>query len=154
MQVDSATSRGCGICPDTLQGARTFRAMPEELPCGTDFGACDVVHCPPDSEGIVWLLISREPRPDFGYWPGRRVLAGLDAVAWPLAAVVVGAVSPLNLGVFGAVLMVVAATIGARRLYRALWVNRRYQFTTWLWGKRLAALLLVGLLLKLALQFT
>jgi hypothetical protein len=63
-----------------------------------------------------------------------------------------GAVSPLNLGVFGAVLMVVAATIGARRLYRALWVNQRYQFTTWVWGKRLAALLLVGLLFKLALQ--
>jgi hypothetical protein len=26
-----------GIC-EHLQGARTFRAMPEELPCGTDFG--------------------------------------------------------------------------------------------------------------------
>jgi hypothetical protein len=102
----------------------------------------------------VWLLISREARPDFGYWPGRRVLAGLDAVAWPTAAVVVGGVSPLNPGVFGAVLMVFAATIGARRLYRALWVNQRYQFTTWVWGKRLVVLLSTGLLLKLALQVT
>jgi hypothetical protein len=111
-----------------------------------------VIHCPPDSEDIVWLLISREPRPDFGYWPGRRVLAGLDAVAWPFAAVVLGAVSPLNLGVFGAILTVAAATIGARRLHRALWVNQRYQFTTWVWGKRLVVLLSVGLLLKVVLH--
>ena len=27
------------------------------------------------------LLISREPRSDFAYWPGRRVLAPLDALA-------------------------------------------------------------------------
>jgi hypothetical protein len=102
----------------------------------------------------VFLLIYREPRADFAYWPGRRVLAGLDALAWPFAAVVVGTVSPLNPGVFGAVLMVVAATTGARRLYRALWVNQRYQFTTWVWGKRLVVLLSIGLLLKLALQVT
>ena len=132
-------------CQDVQGCARRVTVRDELWPC-------DVIHCPPDSEGIVLLLIPREPRPDFGYWPGRRALASLDAVAWPLAAVLVGAVSPLNLGVLGAVLMVVAATIGARRLYRALWVNQRYQFTTWVWGKRLVLLLSVGLLLKVALR--
>ena len=98
------------------------------------------------------LLISREPRPDFGHWPGRRVLAALDALAWPSAAVAVVAAGPLKVGAFGAVVMVIAACLGAQRLYRALWMNQRYRFTTWIWGKRLVALLLVGLLLKLALQ--
>ena len=32
--------------------------------------------------------------------------------------------------------------------------NERYRFTTWVWGKRLAALLFVGVLLKLAQQIS
>jgi hypothetical protein len=102
----------------------------------------------------VFLLISREPRPEFAYWPGRRVLAALDAVAWPSAVAAIVAASPLNDGAFGAVAIAVAACFGAQRLYRALWMNLRYRFTTWVWGKRLGALLFVGLLLKLALQVT
>jgi hypothetical protein len=50
------------------------------------------------------------------------------------------------------VVIAVAAFAGVRRLHRALWVNQRYRFTTWVWGKRLAVLLLVGLLLKVGLQ--
>jgi hypothetical protein len=111
-----------------------------------------VIHCPPDSEVKVFVLISRKPRPDFASWPGRRVLAVLDAVAWPVAVLVVVATSPINAGALGAVLIVIAAFAGVCRLCRALWRNERYRFTTWVWGKRLAALLLVGLLLKLALQ--
>ena len=115
---------------------------------------CDVLHCPFDSEVNVFLLISREPRPEFAYWPGRRVLAALDAMVWPSAVAVIVAASPLNVGAFGAVVIVVAAYFGAQRLYRALWMNQRYRFTTWVWGKRLGALLLLGLLLKVALQVT
>ena len=32
----------------------------------------------------MWLLVAREPRPDAPDWPGRRLLAAIDAVAWPL----------------------------------------------------------------------
>ena len=32
----------------------------------------------------MWLLVAREPRPDAPDWPGRRLLAAVDAVAWPL----------------------------------------------------------------------
>ena len=32
----------------------------------------------------MWLLVAREPRPDAPEWPGRRLLAAVDAVAWPL----------------------------------------------------------------------
>jgi hypothetical protein len=100
----------------------------------------------------VFLLIPREPRPDFALWSGRRLLAALDALVWPSAAVAVVAAVPLKVGAFGAVVIVIATHLGVRRLYRALWMNHRYRFTTWTWGKRLAELLLLGLLLKLALH--
>ena len=99
----------------------------------------------------MFLLISREPHPDFAYWPGRRVLAALDALAWPATAAVVVVASPLNVGAFGAAMFVVAAYLGVRRFCRALLMN---QVTTWVWGKRLVALLSIGLLLKLALHVT
>jgi hypothetical protein len=113
-----------------------------------------VVNCPSDSEVTLFLLISREPRPDFAHWPGRRVLAALDALAWPLAAVAVVAAVPFEAGAFGAVVTVIAAYLGVQRLHRALWMNQRYRFTTWVWGKRLVAILLFGLLLQLALHVT
>ena len=37
------------------------------------------------------------------------------------------------------------------RLYRAIWSNHRYWFTTWRWGRIVAALLLMGEALKFAL---
>jgi hypothetical protein len=51
-------------------------------------------------------------------------------------------------------MFVVAAYLGVRRFCRALWMNQRYQVTTWVWGKRLVALLSIGLQLKLALHVT
>jgi hypothetical protein len=62
--------------------------------------------------------------------------------------------NPLNVGAFGAAMFVVAAYLGVRRFCRALWMNQRYQVTTWVWGKRLVALLSIGLQLKLALHVT
>ena len=38
----------------------------------------------------MWLLVAREPRPDAPDWPGRRLLAAVDAVAWPLLWVLLG----------------------------------------------------------------
>ena len=31
----------------------------------------------------MWLLVAREPRPDAPEWPGRRLLAAVDAVMSP-----------------------------------------------------------------------
>jgi len=36
------------------------------------------------------------------------------------------------------------------RLHRALWNNHRYRFTTWRWGRAVAALLVLGFAMKLA----
>jgi hypothetical protein len=41
-----------------------------------------------------------------------------------------------------------ALTLGLGRLHRAIWLNQRYWFTTWRWGKVMAAMLLIGAVLK------
>ena len=99
----------------------------------------------------MWLVIAREPRPDAPYWPGRRYLAALDAALWPLLWVLVFRQAPEPVGLVGPVVAGVSALCAVRRLHRALWVNHRYSFTTWRWGRVVAALLLMGLVLKLAL---
>jgi hypothetical protein len=38
------------------------------------------------------------------------------------------------------------------RLHRALWVNHRYWFTTWRWGKVLASMMVIGAVLKLSMS--
>lgn len=95
------------------------------------------------------MLIAREPRPDAGYWPGRRWLAAVDAVIWPLLWIALIRQLPPESGVVGAVGIAVAVLCCVGRLYRALWVNERYWFTTWRWGRVVAALLLVGAVLKM-----
>ena len=99
----------------------------------------------------MWLLIAREPVPDVAYWPGRRVLAAVDAVAWPLFWVLLFSHAPQPVGLVGAFAVAVALLCALGRLYRALWANPRYRFTTWRWGKMVAALLLMGTVLKLML---
>jgi hypothetical protein len=101
----------------------------------------------------MWLLVTREPRPDAPEWTGRRVLAAIDAVMWPALWVLgvwqlhgtVGSV-----GLVGPVVTAVAVLSALGRLRRALRRNRRYRFTTWRWGKLLAALWLMGAVMKLA----
>jgi hypothetical protein len=97
------------------------------------------------------VTIARQPLPDAPCWPGRRMLAALDALAWPVAAVWLVVGVPFSTGVFGPV-VVAAAGIGAlRRLHVAVWLNHRYRFTTWAWAGRVVALLAVALALKLTL---
>ena len=98
----------------------------------------------------MWLLFAREPRPDAPYWPGRRVLAAVDAAIWPLLWVAVFAHAPKPVGVVGPVVATVALLSAWGRLRRALWSNHRYRFTTWRWGCVAAALLLMGVVLKLS----
>ena len=96
----------------------------------------------------MWLVVAREPRPDAPYWPGRRVLAAVDAAVWPLLWVLVFSHASKPVGPF---VVAVALLCALGRLHRALWVNHRYWFTTWRWGRVAAELLMIGVVLKLLL---
>jgi hypothetical protein len=97
----------------------------------------------------MWLVVAREPRPDAPYWPGRRLLAAVDAAVWPLLWMMLVSHAPNPVGLVGPVVMAVALLCALGRLHRALWLNHRYRFTTWRWGRFAVALLLVGAVLKL-----
>ncbi|MEO5686945.1 MAG: hypothetical protein ABIR54_06240 [Burkholderiaceae bacterium] len=99
----------------------------------------------------MWLVVVRESRPDVPFWPGRRVLAVVDAAAWPLAWVLLAKQAPAPVGIVGPFVIAVAALSAAMRLYRAIWINHRYWFTTWRWARIIGALLLMSEVLKLAL---
>lgn len=100
----------------------------------------------------MWLLIAREPRPDASDWYGRRWLAVADAVGWPmlLAWGLEHVQEQASVGIAGPTFLAVLVLVTFRRLYRALWTNHRYFFTTWRWGKVLAALLVMGWVMKLS----
>jgi hypothetical protein len=100
----------------------------------------------------MWVLFARAPPPDAPYWPGRRWLAAIDALAWPGAAWC--ALSQWA-GAGGIVFALVGSLLtvsAARRLLTALFDNPRYRFTTWRWGRVLLGIAAVGLLLKVALS--
>lgn len=99
----------------------------------------------------MWLVVAREPRPDAPYWPGRRLLVVVDAVLWPLLWVPVFSHAPKPVGIVGPFVAAVAVLCALGWVHRALWENHRYRFTTWRWGRIVAALLLMGLVMKLML---
>lgn len=98
----------------------------------------------------MWLLVAREPRPDAPDWPGRRVLAAVDAVMWPAMWVLLIQHAPQPVGLIGPFVTAMAVLVGLGRVHRALCLNHRYWFTTWRWGKVLAAIFLIGAILKLS----
>jgi hypothetical protein len=89
--------------------------------------------------------------PDAPYWPGRRLLALGDAVAWP-AAWIVAAQLPEPSGIVGPMVIALAALSLLGRARRAVAQNHRYHFTTWRGGRLAAMLLLMGLGMRLALH--
>lgn len=97
----------------------------------------------------MWLLYARAPAPDAPDWPGRRLLALLDAAAWPGLIAALVSHSPLQTGVVGSLALALCALFAIRRCVRALWHNERYQFTTWRFGLPLSALLAIGAAVKL-----
>ena len=98
----------------------------------------------------MWLLVAREPSQNAPQWAGRRRLAALDAVAWPVATVLLISLSHLQLGVIGPVLMAATLLLSVCRLRRAIWLNQRYRVTAWRWGGMVLSLMLVGAVLKLS----
>jgi hypothetical protein len=93
--------------------------------------------------------MSRFRRVDPAQWQ-QLSLAVLDAVAWPLAAVLLIYLSCMPLGVVGVVLMAAAFVLSVARLRRAIWLNHRYRFTTWRWGGMVFGLMMVGAVLNMS----
>jgi multisubunit Na+/H+ antiporter MnhE subunit len=99
----------------------------------------------------MWMLFARALPPDVSYWTGRRWLAAIDALAWPgLAWCALNQMASAS-GLFLALATALLAVSATRRLSTALLANNRYHFTTWGWGRALAWMLAVGVLLKLGL---
>ncbi len=100
---------------------------------------------------MMWLWLVREPPADVPYWPGRRWFACIDAVVWPCLWILMIHRVPQPVALFGPFVGTVALLCALGRVHRALWVNHRYRFTTWRWGRIAARLMLFGALLKLML---
>lgn len=101
----------------------------------------------------MWMLYARAPTPNASYWPGRRLLALIDALAWPAVVAVMVTRSQVELAIVGNVVLALCGLFAIRRFCRAAWRNEQYRFTTWRLGVPLAALLALGTLLKVATQF-
>ncbi len=98
----------------------------------------------------MWMIFARAPRPDARHWPGRRMLATIDAVACPTALAVGLMQLPVQTGVIGQVLLAACLLAAVRRGWRALFANAQYRFTSAGIAAPLALLLAFGALLKLA----
>lgn len=99
----------------------------------------------------MWLVLTRAPLPDMPYWPGRRMLALVDAVGWPAGWIVLATQLPQPAGIVGPMVIALAMLIAIGRVHRAAWQNHRYRFTTWRWARVALGLLLIALVLKVAL---
>lgn len=99
---------------------------------------------------MPWLIFARAPPPDAVVWPGRRALALVDAVAWPIVWAAFVAGWPASGGLVRYVALALCAVSALARAHRAVAQNHRYHFTTWRWGRRLVAVLAFGYALKMA----
>ena len=96
----------------------------------------------------MWLLVTRQPRPDAPYCAGRRWLAAVDAVLWPAFWVMVFGHAPSPVGLVVPMATVAAIWFAVAGLRRAIWANHHYHFSAWRWSKAAMALALTGGLLK------
>jgi len=96
----------------------------------------------------MWLVLTRAPQPDAPYWPSRRLLALVDAVAWPAAWIALAMQLPQPAGIVGPMVIALLVLSALGRAHRAAWQNHRYRFTTWRWGRVAAGALVIGLVLK------
>jgi hypothetical protein len=96
----------------------------------------------------MWMWWMPDQRPDASAWPGRVVLAVLDALLWPLAWIVAALRSPLPLGLVGQVVMALSLLFLITRIWKAITNNPRYFFTTGRWLLPMVALAAYGMVLK------
>lgn len=79
------------------------------------------------------------------------MLAAIDAIAWPALWILAINHAPVTTGIVGPLVTAIAVLSALRRLHKAMTANHRYRFTTWRWGRVAAALLVIGVLLKVML---
>ena len=96
----------------------------------------------------MWIFVARQERKDATSWRSRRLLAAIDAVAWPAAYMVAAWRLRAELGLVCQMAFVVASVSLTLRLKRAVLSNDRYFFTTTRWLRVGLALLLIGYVLK------
>lgn len=97
----------------------------------------------------MWLILAPTlPKPDRAHWPGRALLAAVDAVLWPALWAYAFMHAPQPIGLMGPFVAAVSVMLGIGRLHRAVCQNHRYFFTTWRWGKLMAWLLVLGVVMK------
>ena len=101
---------------------------------------------------MVWIVVERAPAPDMPYWSGRRWLAAIDAVAWPVALGLLFSGVPGKAGLVLPMASAVLTLWGLSRFHKAVWLNHRYRFTTWRVLGIVAVLVIVGLVLKVAVR--
>jgi hypothetical protein len=98
----------------------------------------------------MWVLYTPAPAQDAQCWPGRRLLALVDAVMWPTVLALVIFRLPLGAGLVAPVALALCVLIAFRRGVCAQWHCERYHFTTWRLGVPLVALLALGVVLSLS----
>jgi hypothetical protein len=98
----------------------------------------------------MWLLFARTPTPAAADWPGRRTLAVIDALAWPAAVACAVSAMTVSHGLVGNVAVATCAVLGVRGAWTAAFRSSHYRFTTWHLGMPLAAILALGVVMKLA----
>ena len=130
---------GAGEIPVPPCAEEQSGTAPSEIGAGSDRGF----------KIIMWTLLLRSPRPDAAYWPGRRWLALLDAVAWTMSWAVLVSGAPFDTGVVGVLIVSLSALIAVRRFRIALFRNERYRFTIRRWGLVLAVITTIGITTKL-----
>lgn len=97
----------------------------------------------------MWMLYLRTPAPDAAHWPGRRGLAVLDAALWPTLIAAFAANLSIDSGLVGRFVIAACVLAAMRRCSRALMHNERYRFATGHWATLLAAMVMMGVMLKL-----
>ena len=102
---------------------------------------------------MMWIVFARAPAPDAAYWPGRRTLGALDAVAWPLIALVLLSQVPGQARLVAPIACVICGVNALARLRTAIWENHRYRFATWRASRVVLVLLLIAVALKVGLAW-
>jgi hypothetical protein len=92
----------------------------------------------------MFVLLSRQPRQDAIDWPGRRSLALLDALVWPLGLMLTTVIFNLvPLGVTMRATLLVIALWTCLRCAKAMWYTPQYCFTTLIIAKGTFLLLFI-----------
>lgn len=100
----------------------------------------------------MWVFFARSPPQDAPYWPGRRWLAALDAVAWPGLVGYWLSQFAMSGGLVAALAMAMLVLAAGRRLATALHANHRYRFTTWRYCRLILWFMAIGAMLKVSTQ--